>query len=175
VVVTTGEDRLLLRVAERGKTQAIVSCYHQCSFWAMPGSYTLWATILERDVDYETTLDVVEPSVFKVSTGHPGARAAGLIAGIVGPLAMATGTYLGIRHVANEECAEPTCPTSTDYLPVVMLLSGLVTTIVGWSVFATTGPRVDEAPASPSRDPRPQLGVLSLPRGGWGVALSTSF
>jgi len=178
VVVTTGEDHVLLTVAEPGRPQAIVSCYHQCSFWGVPGRYTLWATTPEKKVHYETTLSVRHGNEFNVSLGHPGARTAGLIAGIVGPLAMAGGFLLGVGHVVDERgCGEPTCPTTTDYVPVVMLLSGLVTTIVGWTVYVATGPRVDGAneERAPSHDPRPQLGVLALPHGGWGVGLSTAF
>ncbi len=172
-------DRVLLTVSEPGKPEAIVSCYHQCSFLGVLGSYTLRATSPEGKVRYETTLSVGQRNEFNVSLGRPGARTAGLIAGIVGPLAMAGGFLLGVGHVVDERgCGEPNCPTTTDYVPRGdASLSGLVTTIVGWTVYAATGPRVDEANEgrAPSHDPRPQVGILALPRGGWGVGLSTLF
>jgi hypothetical protein len=176
VVVTSNEDRVLLTVSEPGNPGAIVSCYHQCSFWGAPGSYTLRATSPERKVHYETTLSVGQRDEFNVSLGHPGARTAGLIAGIVGPVAMAGGFLLGVGHLVEERgCGEPTCPTTADYVPVAMLLSGLVTTVVGWTVYAANGPRVDGANEERASSPRPQLGVLALPRGGWGVGISTLF
>ena len=178
VVVFSGDYRVLLTVSEPGKPPAIVSCYHQCSFWGVPGNYTLRATSPERKVHYETTLSVRQRDDFNVSLGHPGARTAGVIAGIVGPVAMAGGFLLGVGHLVDERgCGEPTCPTTTDYVPVVMLLSGLVTTIVGWTVYAVSGPRVEGAneERASSLDPRPQLGVLALPRGGRGIGISTLF
>jgi len=177
VFVSTDDERVLLTVAEPGKPRAIVSCYHQCSFWGVPGSYTLWATSPERKVHYETTISVGQRNEFNVSLGHPGARTAGLIAGIVGPVEMYIGTMLGVIHLLREGCAESKCPTNTDYVPVAVLLSGLVTTVVGWAVFAENRPRVDGAneARAPFHDPRPQLGVLALPYGGWGVGLSAAF
>jgi hypothetical protein len=183
VLVSTDEDDLLLIVALPGKQQAVVSCYHRCSFWGMPGRYTLWATSPERVVHYETTLDVQQRTAFKVSSGHLGARTAGLIAGIAGPIAMVAGAVVAVMQA--EECNESSCPrTKLSPVPAALFLGGLTVTISGWMVFALSEPYVDVVdpvddaptqPVPPSRDPRLQVGVLAFPRGGWGVGLSTMF
>jgi hypothetical protein len=84
---------------------------------------------------------------------------------------------LAVTQRLAEQCGEPTCPTRTNYVPAVMTLGGLVTTVAGWALFSASGPSVDpvDEPTEPSRAPRPQLGVLALPRGGWGLGLSTLF
>jgi hypothetical protein len=82
VDIATSEDDLLLTIAQPGKQRAVVSCHQQCSFWGAPGNYTLRATSLARDIQYETTLDVVgQRSQFKVSSGDPDVRTVGLVAG----------------------------------------------------------------------------------------------
>ena len=61
---------------------------------------------------------------------------------------------------------------------VGLVLGGLLATTVGWIMFAGGGPNVHELdykPVAHVRDQRLQFGVLALPRGGWGVGLSTLF
>jgi hypothetical protein len=179
VVVATREDGLLLTVAQPGNQQAIVSCYHQCSFLAVSGSYTLWATNPGRRVHYQTTLHVGQRTTFWVSSGEPAARTAGLIAGIAGPIATISGVVLGLSQVLAEQCNESNCPPPKDH-PVALglVLGGLFATPIGWTIFATSGPRVnpvDDKPIKYVREQRLQLGVLALPRGGWSVGLSTPF
>jgi hypothetical protein len=59
-----------------------------------------------------------------------------------------------------------------------MFWGGLLATPIGWVVFATSSEMrvdpVDDKP-TPVRAPRLQLGLVPLPRGGWGVVLSTGF
>ena len=179
VFVTTHEDGVLLTVAQPGKHYAVVSCYRQCSFWGMPGTYALWAT--SPELDYETTLHVGKRAAFRVSSGQPGTRTAGLIAGVVGPIVMLGGAVLGLNHALAHQCNESACPPGKDYpAPGVMLIGGLVATLAGWAVYSASGPRVDPVDenaiqALPRPAPRVQLGVLSLSHRGWGMALSTVF
>ena len=188
VFITTTEDDVLLTVAQPGEQlEAIVSCHHQCSFWGVPGSYTLWATSPERDLDYETTLHVAKPTAFRVSSGHPGARTAGLITGIVGPLVIVGGALMVLEAFTEAQaCSESNCEAQNSgkpYLGVIgvgAILVGALATPVGWSVYAANGPRVDAvsndstARAQPSPSPL-HVGLLPLPRGGWGFGVSTVF
>jgi hypothetical protein len=178
VFVTTRDDRLLLTVTEPGKQQAIVSCYHQCSFWGLRGRYVLRATTPELEVDYETTLRVGRRRAFRVSSGSPAAHAVGLLVAIAGPIVMIGGVYLGVSYVLEHQCNESNCPPTKDRsVPGVVIASGLVLTLAGLTTLAVSAPSVqplDDAPAEP-RAPRLELGVLALPRGGWGVGLSTLF
>ncbi len=176
---------LLNVLAEPGEPQPGVSCYHQCTFWAVPGNHTLWATDPKRGINYHLTLNVQpNQNALSVSSGNPGLRRAGLIAGIAGPLLMVGGIavlFAQILSDPNYQCNESNCPPGKSYpLGPVMFFTGLIATPVGWALFATNGPRVNElnaeaVPASAPRDPRLKLGVVSLPHGGWGVGLSTLF
>ena len=178
VFVTTGEDDLLLTVAQPGARRAIVRCYRQCSFWGVPGSYALWATSAERQVHYQTILHVEQRTSFTVSSGHPDARTAGLIAGIVGPIAVVAGVVLlGYQFAAAPQC--DSCPPQGGHpVPVALAISGLAATFVGWGLFVASGPRVDTVDDKPIRSvgaSHLHLGVLAFPRGGWGGGLSTQF
>ena len=104
--------------------------------------------------------------------------------GIAGPLLMVGGVavlFAQILSDPNYQCNESNCPPSKSYpLGAVMFFTGLVATPAGWVMFATNGPRVREldAEATHANDPRDtqlRLGVVSLPRGGWGIGLSTLF
>lgn len=177
VFVTTPDDGLLLTVTEPGRQQAIVSCYHQCSFWGLRGRYVLRATTPELEVDYQTTLRVGRRRVFRVSSGSPNAHAAGLLVAIVGPVVMVGGAYFAVQDVLQHQCNENCPPTKDNPVPGVVIASGLVLTLAGLTTLAVTAPSVEplhDAPAEP-RAPRLELGVLALPRGGWGMGLSTRF
>ncbi len=71
VYVSSTEEGLLLNVlAEPGEQQPGVSCYRHCTFWAVPGNHTLWATNPGRGVNFHLTLDVQRgQNVFRVSSG----------------------------------------------------------------------------------------------------------
>jgi hypothetical protein len=193
VFVSTDEHDLLLTVAQPGKERGIVRCYHQCSFWGLPGSYTLWATSCKRQVHYdtlwatsceleilyETTLRVGARTAFRVSSGNADLQIAGSTAGIVGPIAIVGGgAFLGLKHYIGTQCNESNCPAPKDDLvPAVIIVSGLVATLVGWAIFSAAAPSVhpvDDKPA-PLPPPRLRLGLLSLPHSGWGLGLSTPF
>jgi hypothetical protein len=189
VVVTTDDDALLLTIAEPGKRNAIVSCHHQCSFWGVPGRYTLRATSTDGQTDCQTTLQVGPHAVFTVSVGHnTGMRTAGLIAGIAGPIAMASGFYFGLSYALDHQCDDSLhCPSAPDAFGD-LALAGLASTIIGWAVFGFA-PRelhvhavdvadvVDNRPArpAPKHSWRPKLGAVPLPGGGWGAGLSMVF
>jgi hypothetical protein len=177
VFVSTNEDGLLLTVAQPGRQQGIVSCYHQCSFWGLPGGYSLWATSCKPEVHYQTTVYVGRHTVFKVSSGHRGLRTAGLIAGIAGPIVALSGLVLGLSRLS--ECHESNCPPQKDNtVAFALFVGGLVVTPAGWMIFATSGPSVDDEPnelIKSDRGPHLRMGVLVLPRGGWGMGLSTLF
>jgi hypothetical protein len=179
VVVTTPDDRLLLTVAEPGAMQAIVSCYHQCSFWGLRGRYVLRATTPELEVDYQTTLHVGRRRVFRVSSGSPNAHVVGLLVAIAGPVVMVGGAFYAVEDaLGRRQCDSSNCPPTKDNsVPAVVIASGLVLTLAGLTTYAVTEPSVeplDDAPAEP-RAPPVGLGLLALPRGGWGVGLSTLF
>lgn len=187
VSVTTPEDDLLITVAQPGKPHALVSCHHHCSFWGVPGSYALWATSHQRGIRYQTTLRVGPSTEFKVSSGHHAERNAGLIAGVLGPVTAGVGMLLIAEGIGMSQC--DACEGHGDTAlraGSLMFVVGLLATPIGWGVFAfSRETRVDSiepepqpmkfAPPGPPRDPRLQLGVLALPRGGWGVGLSTLF
>jgi hypothetical protein len=182
VIVTTPEDDLLITVAQPGKPLAIVSCYYQCSFWAIPGSYSLWATGSARNIKYETTLLVRSHTKFAVTTGHHAVRTAGLITGILGPIAVGLGYALVAHAVQCGECSEGGNADAT--AGVALFWGGVAATIVGWTVFATSEQThvdaIDDEPARPTQraELRPPLfhaGVQALPHGGWGVGLSAQF
>ena len=184
VVVHTDENDLLLTVAQPERETGIVRCYHQCSFWGLPGRYTLWATSPEREVLYETALRVGERTAFKVSSGHPDVRSAGLIVGIVGPIAMVGGLILWVDQLASAPHCDPyPCREAppTDLVPPAMLIGWLVATLGGWIIFGAMAPSVtpvDEKafkPTQSARPPRLQLGLLPLPHSGWALGLSTQF
>ena len=188
VFITTDEDDLLLTVAQPGEQlQGIVRCYHRCSFWGLPGSYTLWATSPERDFNYETTLHVEKRAAFRVSSGHPAARTAGLVTGIVGPIVMVSGVVVLFAQVIRDpafQCNESNCPQEQSHpLGVVMFWGGLLATPIGWGIFGAGGPSVHKihesrmraSKAAAARTPPLQLGVLAFPHGGWGVGVSTLF
>jgi hypothetical protein len=184
VVVASGEDDLLLTIAQRGNTQTLVSCYRQCSFLAVPGTYTLSATNREQDIQFHRTLQVGERTSFWVSPGNRTRRTVGWIAGIAGPIAMVVGLALAIVQVVDDpgyQCNESNCPTSKSH-PVgpALFFAGLLATPIGWTLFALNGPSVDPtdlklARATPPRDRHLELGLVALPRGGWGLGFSTPF
>jgi len=179
VVVTTPEDDLLLTVAQPGKQQAIVSCYYQCTFWGVPGRYSLWATSPARNIHYKTTLDVGLHTEFQVSAGHTAARTAGLVAGVLSPIVAGVGLFLVTDGVGATQCDD--CAGRRDaevQAGLVMFWGGLLATPISWLVFATSSEmRVDpfDDKPTPVRAPRLQLGVQPLPHGGWGAGLSTVF
>ena len=195
VFVSTEEDDLLLTVAQPGKEPGIVHCYHQCSFWGLPGNYTLWATSCKRQVHYdtlwatsceleilyETTLRVGARTAFRVSSGNADLRIAGSTAGIVGPFAIVGGAaFLEVKHYIGTQCNESNCPAPTDDLvPAVIIVSGLVATVAGWMIYAANGPHVvdpdDDVPTEPTHPRDLRLGLLPLPHSGWAVELSTQF
>ncbi|HWZ93441.1 MAG TPA: hypothetical protein VNW92_31495 [Polyangiaceae bacterium] len=180
VFVSTDENDLLLTVAQPGKAPGIVRCYHRCSFWGLPGSYTLWATSPEREVLYETTLHVGKRTQFSVSSEHPDARTAGLITGILGPFTVGIGAYFvatGARRNQCDDCAGQ--GTAEILIGYGMFIAGSAATLGGWLLFATSGPSVDSAvddqPIRHGHEQRLQLGLLPLPHNGWALGLSTQF
>jgi hypothetical protein len=182
ISISTNEERLLLTVAQPGASRAIVTCYYQCSFWGVPGRYTVWTTNQERGIRYQTTLDAQRDRTFLASSGNPGARTAGMIAGIAGPIAMVGGVALAVVQVLGDPHCDPSpgsdCVDSTGHpLGYALFAGGLVATVIGWLTFATSGPRVDAAEEKRETHPplRARLGVTALPSHGWGMAISTPF
>jgi hypothetical protein len=179
VVITTPEDDLLLTVTPPGKDQAIVSCYDQCTFWGVPGSYSLLATSAKRSINYQTTLNVGVHTEFRVSSGHTGAQTAGLVIGVLAPIVAGVGFLLVTDGVGKTQCDDCAGRRGAEIQAgLAMFWGGLLATPVGWAIFGTSSEMridpVDKHPI-PVRAPRLQLGAVPLPRGGWGVGLSAVF
>jgi len=181
ISVSTDEDRLLLTVARPGERKSIVSCYRQCSFWGVRGSYTLWATNQERGVHYQTTLETGQHTAFKASSGSPVARTGGLVAGIAGPIAIVGGMALFIVQVLGDPPCDPSpgreCTKSRRPIGLALFGGGILATVIGWTTFATAGPRVDAVEEKPAQRPplRAKLDVMRFSSQGWGVAISARF
>jgi hypothetical protein len=188
VLVATDERGLRLTVTPTGcrnapesdsacpEQRAIISCYQYCELWAPPGNYTLRGTNAAEHIDYKLTLHVDRDSAFHVSSGNRGERIAGLVTGIAGPIMVLGGTLLWLDGASKAQC--DACASHSTELGggIALGFLGLLVTPIGWVMFANNRTRADlEVDDSAVRAPPVQFGIRALPRGGWGLGLSTQF
>ena len=183
VSIRSSEGSLDLRIVPLGESEAIVECSGHCDFWALPGRYTLYTRDHETGVQDALSLRVKGFSRYDLVQGNDSARDVGLGVGIGGLVSIFTGLVLTMPLLMSSMCEDSHCASDGDRLAAGIglgaLAVGALAAPLGWSVFSHNRTRLrllDQDPYAASHtEPNVRLGLVALPRGGFGLGGVAAF
>ena len=166
---------------EPAGSAAIARCKEYCDFWALPGRYTLYAKNHGDEEPRRLSLRIKKSSRYTLDAGDEKTATEGLVLGIAGSgLILGGFLTLSLGFLATECPNGGSCGRSDVMAAgLVVLLAGVVTTPIGWGVYAanrTRLKRIDEeeyGAAEPQKQVR--VGVVGLGMGGLGLGGVATF
>ncbi|MEO8902943.1 MAG: hypothetical protein ABI488_12860, partial [Polyangiaceae bacterium] len=181
VRVSTGGPAFTVSVRQRRHVpaQQLAACEQACGFWAYPGKYVVRMDLPEQDAS--VTLRVRGPGNYDFVPGNSAARSAGLVLGIVGPVAVTVGAVMVIAGAYNSRCDDavdrPTsCNTpAISYYGAATFLAGVGMTTAGWVLYVANRPRFQLNELGPLQPASARLGLIPMPRGGLGFGATVAF
>ncbi len=158
--------------------QTIAECQQACGFWAYPGTYEVRGQgpgPLER-----ATLRVRGPGNYTFVPENSAARRAGLVLGIVGPVATVVGVFMvvaGAYNSCDDAALHPTpCKTpAISYYGAATFVAGAGMTTAGWIMYIYNRPKFTLSAPVPWQPASAQLGLIPMPRGGLAFGATVTF
>lgn len=167
--------------APAGST-AVARCAEYCDFWTLPGKYTLYALDHSTGQRRDLSLRIKQSSRFVYEAGDDDARTTGLVLGIGGSVATVTGVLLMMPALMSSMCHDTNCTSNAERdaatAGLVVLVAGLITTPIGWTMFAHNRARLkrfDEGAQRATETPNLRLGVVGVGLGGLGLGGVATF
>lgn len=158
----------------------VIRCVENCEFWALPGEYTLYAKNNGDEEPQRFPFRIIDSNHYKLDVGNTKARTAGLALGLAGPVSIVAGIALSFAALDGAYCEYDCKGTSISPAPgVILLLTGLITTPVGWVMYAANPSRlrqIDQGGHGPT-EPQQQVrvGMVGLGLGGLGLGAAGTF
>jgi hypothetical protein len=165
VVVTSTQERVRVVIRTRADGDRIGACRTPCDVVLREGEYLVEVRGSRYVPSARDGVRIEGPTRVEIDPGSTDGEAGGIIVGTLGIAALTVGTLLGMPCVIESETSVHKDCT----VPGVLFVGGLLTTIVGWSVFKISHTRIE---ATPMRSSAP---IVSWTGGSGTVGWAFSF
>jgi hypothetical protein len=166
-----GDSSVDMRIVEREDSPPVAQCTGECTFWTLPGRYTVSSHDHSTGARHELFLRVTGFSQYQLIQGNGTLHGVGVGLEVVGVVASVVGLITVLSPALSQIC-ESSCDNQdggrTIAIGLGILGAGVVTGIVGFGL--ETGYRAELVPSSDSlsaslRGPHFELGIVPVSAG----------
>jgi hypothetical protein len=142
-VMIQGGSGVYMRVVGREKSPPVAQCTGDCSFWTLPGRYTVYTHDHTSDARHELNLRVKGFAQYRLNQGNDTVHGLGVGLEVVGIAASSLGLFTMLLPAMNQDNNDN---ARTMTIGLGILAGGIVSGLVGFGLETAT--RTELLPAS---------------------------